>query len=92
MKTNFKSQRGFGHVGLVVLVIALVAIGLVGYRVMNNEKSKLDAGVNNSTVKTSNTKLSSKSDIPAATQTLNNEQVDQDLDPGQLNSDVNSLL
>lgn len=37
---NTSNQKGFAHIGLVLVLIVLIAIGLVGYKVFNSQKHK----------------------------------------------------
>lgn len=87
------NQTGASHiVALVgVLVIAVLAFG--AYRVMNanNTKNPATESATAATTATPAT-IQSKADVDQATKSLDSENVDGDVNPNQLNDDINSLL
>jgi putative NADH-flavin reductase len=90
-----KSEAGLGHALLIFLVVAVVAaVGLVGLRVKQNNSDK--AGEVTATQPLAKVQapdqISSKADLTKAEASLNQTNVDSDVNPDTLNSDVNNLL
>lgn len=96
---SFKNnQSGFGHVGVIVFVLAIAVIGLSAIEVINaNNKAALTNNTASSTtpktVSVPNT-ISSKSDLQQASQALSdsNTQAQSELNSASLNSPINSML
>jgi uncharacterized protein (UPF0333 family) len=91
-KMKKTSQTGFAHLGSLLLVLVLVVIAFAGYKVAQNHNSK----VKNSTSTAANTEqvqtIKSASDLDKAQTTLDNTNVDGDLNPDSMDQDVQSLL
>jgi hypothetical protein len=90
-----KSESGVGHVLLLFLVLAVAAVvGVVGWRVMQNQGDKAgNVTVTQPVAKTgAPDQINSAADLSQAQATLNQTNVDGDVNPNSLNSDVNSLL
>jgi len=85
------NQTGASHlVALVgVLVIAILAFG--AYRVLNANKTPASSATTAATTAVPG-KIQSKADVDQATKSLDSENVDGDVNPNQLNDDINSLL
>jgi hypothetical protein len=90
-----KTEAGLGHALLIFLVVAVaVVIGLVGLRVKQNNSDKAgEVTVTQPVAKASapNT-INSQGDLAKTQAALNQTNVDSDVNPDALNSDVNSLL
>jgi uncharacterized protein (UPF0333 family) len=91
-----KSESGMAHIVLLVLVLAVVAaVILVGVHVMQNQNTGENA---TSAVPVASGGVSApaaiktNADLNSAKASLNQDNVDGDLNPGSLDSDVNSLL
>jgi uncharacterized protein HemX len=82
-------QNGFAHLGLLLLLAIVVVIGLIGYKVWSNQNNK----VSNSSVSvaTQQQTIKTKADLDKVESTLNNANLDSDLNPDSLNQDVQSL-
>ncbi|HSD55793.1 MAG TPA: hypothetical protein VLA92_01430 [Candidatus Saccharimonadales bacterium] len=79
------NQKGVAHIAVIVVILLLV-IGFAGYRVTqyNDKNTTAEASVPN--------KIESKGDIDQASKALDEDQQDNSMDPGQLDSDLNELL
>jgi Tfp pilus assembly protein PilX len=83
-------QQGFAHLGLLLLLIVVVVIALIGYKVWNNHSS---TPANTAATTASQTQpIRTTADLDKAEATLNNTNLDNDLNPDSLNQDVSSLL
>ena len=85
-----KTQQGFAHLGLVLLLVVVAVGAYASYKVVKNHQAKPLASTTAAVVQAQTIKT--KADLAPAEQTLNSQAVDSDLNPDQLNSDVNSLL
>ena len=85
-----QSQNGIAHLGLLLLLLVVVVIALVGYRVAKNRSDV----VTSSTVPAAQSvqTIQTKADLGTAEATLNQANLDKDLNPDSLNQDVTSLL
>jgi len=86
-----KSQKGFAHLGLLLLLVAVVAVVYVGYKVVKNHQDTTAAN-QTSTSLTQSGVINTSADLNNALNTVNSQNVDSDLNPSSLDSDVNSLL
>lgn len=87
-----KSQKGFSH--LVVLIVAVVVIGVVGFAGWR----VYDAGQSDNTQTTTSQPstaqeptIDSAQDVANAEQELDQLNIDDELDPGALDEDINDL-
>lgn len=91
---NNRSEQGVGHLALLLGVVVIAAVAFVGYRVATDKNS--DNSSKSSQVTTSDTAvpqtISSAKDLDQAQSAVNNSNLDGDLNPSQMDSDVNSLL
>lgn len=87
------SQQGIAHI-ILVLGVVLVVVGFAGYEIVqkSNKMNSPSAFSTTSTQATVPTKIQSKADVRQAAQALANEPIGRQLNPNQLNSDLNSLL
>ena len=86
MKAIHSNQRGIAHLALLLVLVVVVAVGVVGWRVMNSKPA-----TPTSTVAAVPAKLTSKADVKTAATALDSTDVDSSLNPDQLDSDLNSL-
>jgi uncharacterized protein (UPF0333 family) len=88
------SQKGFGHLGLLLLVVVVAIIGLAGYKVAKNhsDNSKLNSSTGAAATAQLIPTIKNTADLKTAETTLNSQNVDGDLNPDSLNQDVSSLL
>lgn len=91
MKAIRKNQTGFGLLPVLLVVVVLGAIAVVGLRMANNASAPLD---NNGTVATKRVPpaIKNKADLQKAAQALDTTAIDTGVNPGELDSDLNSLL
>lgn len=90
---NMKSKpNGFAHLALLLLLVVAAVVGFVGYKVVKNHQDKSAANQTSTAVIQSAGVIQSKADLDRAAASLNGQAVDSDLNPNQLDSDVNSLL
>jgi uncharacterized protein HemX len=83
MRTN---QTGFGHVLLLVLLVAVAVVGFAAYRVWNNQEA--------TTTKTPTTAQTQSADtLTSASQELDQlgNSLDSSLDASSLDADLDSM-
>jgi hypothetical protein len=86
-----KSESGIAHVAMLILVLLVVAaIAVVGLRVMQNQNTGEETGA--APVASKSDSINNASDLETAKATLNNTNVDNDVNPDSLDSDVSDLL
>lgn len=88
------TQKGFAHLALVLLLAVVVVVAVAGYKVVKDRQDKAEANKTSSSLVQSDDAqaIQSAADLDTATDQLNNQAVDSDLNPDQLNDDVSSLL
>jgi uncharacterized protein (UPF0333 family) len=86
------SQHGIAHLGLVLLLLVAAVIAFAGYKVAKNNSDDKVNTTASSAAGTSAQVIRTKADLDNAAATLNNTNIDSDVNPDSLNSDVNSLL
>jgi Tfp pilus assembly protein PilO len=92
MTTLRQNQDGIGHLFAVLAVIVIVGLGFIGYRVSNMNQTTSTDSTSPATINTNNEKyLKNTSDVSAADKQLDSVPVEDDLDPSQLDSDLNAL-
>jgi uncharacterized protein (UPF0333 family) len=89
MKT--KLQYGFAHLGLLLLVVVAAVIAVAGYKVANSNKTA-DTPSTATTAGQEVIEVKTASDLDKVKASLQNANLDSDLNPDSLNQDVNSLL
>jgi uncharacterized protein HemX len=96
MSFKHKSQSGVVHLQFLLLLAAVVGvIGVAGYAVMQAQNDNIDSGSSSgATIAKTKTpdSIKSASDLNASKTSLNQTNLDSDVNPDALNSDVNSLL
>jgi uncharacterized protein (UPF0333 family) len=87
------SQKGFAHLALLLLLTVIVIVALAGYKIAkdNSQKKQLDNGTAAVTPAQTIPTIENTADLNTAEATLNNQNVDGDLNPDSLNQDVESL-
>ena len=92
-KSIQKPEAGVGHLLVLLAVVVIAAVAVVGYRVINSQNDTLgNTGPTAPKADLAPADIKSSSDLKAAESALNQSNVDKDLDPAQLDSDINSLL
>jgi flagellar basal body-associated protein FliL len=90
-----KSESGFTHIVLLVLALAVVcAVIFVGLRVMQNQNTGENSTTSSAPVVTNTAPgtINNAADLNATKTALNQDNVDNDLNPDSLNSDISGLL
>lgn len=88
---NFKRQSGFAHLALLLLVLVLAVAAFAGYKVYSNRQTTTQANLT-STSLTNVTVIKSAGDLNTAVKTMDSQNIDSDLNPDGLNSDISNLL
>ncbi len=78
-----KKQHGFSIIELGIIVVVVAALGVAGYTVYHRSTAKPAAAP---------PKIQSKPDLKTAAKSLDAQNVNNGLDPTQLDNDVKSLL
>jgi cytochrome b561 len=88
------SQKGFAHLGLFVLLLVVIVVALIGYKVAKGNKTT--PAVVNTTIPTTAVQglpvVKSTADLNTIESTLNNQNIDGNLNPGSFDQDTQSLL
>jgi Tfp pilus assembly protein PilX len=84
-------QNGFAHMVVLLALLILVVIGLAGYKVAMNHSASVSS-TSAATAAQQVKAIKNTADLNNAESTLNNVNVDGDLNPDSLNDDVSSLL
>jgi flagellar basal body-associated protein FliL len=97
MRIRSKSESGLAHVVLLILIMVVIAaIIFVGLRVVSNQNTGETTGSVPAPVASSNTTvpgtIKNNADLSAAQASLNQTNIDGDLNPDSLNADLNSVL
>ncbi|MBX4197622.1 hypothetical protein KW801_03665 [Candidatus Saccharibacteria bacterium] len=87
-----RKQNGFAHLALILLLMVVAVVAFAGYKVVKNRQDNTAANQTSTSLIQSAGVIKSSADLDSATTTLNNQNVDNDLNPDQLNSDVSALL
>lgn len=82
------NQAGISHIVLFVLVAVCLGVGLVAFRAVSSTQPAADTGGGAAAVPTS---IKSKADLTAASKALDTTS-EADVNPDQLDSDLNALL
>lgn len=91
MKT-FLNQKGSGHLVIFLGLAVIVAVAFVGVRVMHNNEANPAANSSASKSVTAPTTIKTQADLVKAQQSLDQTSIDSNVNPDQLNNDLNSLL
>lgn len=88
-----RTELGFGHTLLLGVVIVVAVLAFVAYRVVNNQDSSNTptASQKTSTAAAPST-IKSNDDLSKTQAAINGSPVESDLNPAELNDDVNNLL
>lgn len=89
---NIKSQKGFAHLALVLLILVMAVVAFAGYRVVKSHQDKTAANQTSTAISPKAQTIQSRADLNTAANELNQQPVDSDLNPNSLNSDISNLL
>lgn len=86
------NQTGFGHVILLVALVALAVVGFAGYRVWTSQNTA--TAPDSSQAATLPATIETKADLAQTGKMLDetSAQLDTNLDDGGLDADINSML
>jgi Flp pilus assembly protein TadG len=87
-----RTQKGFAHLALVLLILVVAIVAFAGYKVVKNRQDKTAANTTSTAITNSSQTINSKADLDKASSTLNSQSVDSDLNPASLDSDISNLL
>jgi len=87
-----RNQKGSSHLVLLLGLAVIVAVSLVGYRVLKSTETNPAATSTVTKSAVAPSTLKSKADVVQAAQSLDNTGIDSSVNPAQLDSDLNSLL
>lgn len=83
------NQAGVGHIVAILAVVVISAVGFIGYRVITMDDATETAS--QSVQSSQKEKITSKADVEQASKQIDATTLD-DVDPAQLDSDLNSIL
>jgi flagellar basal body-associated protein FliL len=86
-----QNSRGFAHLILILALVVIAVVGLAGYYVVSSS-NKDSAETTTDTTQVVPEKIDSNQDLEQASKALDADQNKSDLDPAQLDADLNSLL
>lgn len=88
------NQRGTTTFVIALAIFLLAVVAFAGYRVVRSSKSNSSnsSAVSSAKAASPPAEIKSKADVQQAVQALDNDQTANQLNPDQLNSDLNSLL
>jgi hypothetical protein len=86
-----RTQKGFAHLALLMLVVAAI-VAFAGYKVVKNHQQTATANQTGPAMtKTVSDTIKTSADLDKAAATLNSQNIDNDLNPSSLDNDVSSL-
>ena len=83
---TYRNQRGSSHLVLLVLVFVVVAIGLIGVRVLNHQN------VTTASTTPAPAAIKSSTDIDQASKSLDGTAIDSSLNTDNLDKDLSTVL
>jgi uncharacterized protein HemX len=87
-----RTQKGFAHLALILLLLVVVIVAFAGYKVVKNRQDKTSANKTSTVLTNPSQSINNKADLDKASNTLNSQSVDSDLNPASLDSDISNLL
>lgn len=87
------NQRGVSQLLILLAVVVVAAVGVVGYRVMNDKDTTTTVKSTTTVIKQENvpSTIKSSADVNKATQALDQTNVDS-VNPDQLDTEITSVL
>ena len=90
-----KNQSGFSNILLLGLLIVIIVVAFAGARVVNNQNSTTSTTSNSTAKAPASTvapaTINDSSDLEQTQTAVDQSSVDSDLNPADLNQDVNNL-
>ncbi len=87
-----RTQTGFAHLALVLLVLVMAVVAFAGYKVVKDRQAKTTANTTSTAITNTSETINTKADLDKALNSLNGQSVDSTLNPASLNNDITSLL
>jgi type II secretory pathway component PulJ len=87
-----KTQKGFAHLSLLLLLVLVAVVAYAGYKVVNDHQKSTSDNQTSTALTQGTGTINSRADLDKALNTLNGQNVEGDLNPGSLDSDISSLL
>lgn len=87
-----RNQTGFSHMILVLAVVVIAVLAVVAYRVANNQEEDTATSVSKKSSVAAPDTIKSNSDLSKTQAAVKDTPIESDLNPADLNEDVNSLL
>lgn len=87
-----ESQNGIAALAIVLIIVVIAVVGLVAYRVKSGLYNSNSSSSPSVSQVTTPKQFKSKADIKQASKALNTLPISQDLNPSQLNGNIQSLL
>jgi len=84
------NSRGFAHLELIVLAVVVLAVGIVGFRIVANKSTTTPQAAVVTTGKAPAT-LKNTADVQKASNDLDTQPIDSNLDTSSLDTAINSL-
>jgi predicted negative regulator of RcsB-dependent stress response len=86
-----RTQKGFAHLALLLLVVAAI-VAYAGYKVVKNHQQTATVNqAGTAMTKTVSDTIKTSADLDKAAATLNSQNIDNDLNPSSLDNDVSGL-
>jgi len=89
-------QNGFAHPGIILILLVILAVALIGFKVVRTHNKAIVSTAGSGTTVTQTAQdsqaIKTSADLNTAENSLNSQNIDGDLNPGGYNQDVNSLL
>jgi type II secretory pathway component PulK len=86
-----RNQNGIAHLGILLLLVIVAVVAFAGYKVVKDNQKTVTSNVSQ-TASISAQTIKNKADLNSAEASLNSQNIDGDLNPGQFDQDVTSLL
>lgn len=86
-----RAQNGIAHLGILLLVLVIAAIAFIGYKVWSN-RSTADSSAGTASSQQPGQAINTEADLNQAESNLNNQNIDNALNPDSFDQDTQSLL
>jgi hypothetical protein len=87
------SQKGIAHLSLLLLLVVIAVVAFAGYKVAkNHDQIKPSVSTTAPAASSPTQTIESQGDLNNAESTLDNTNLDSNLNPNDYDQDINSLL
>lgn len=88
-----KTQDGFAHLALLLLLVVVAVAAYTGYKVVkDHQKTTTENLTSTSVTQSVSDRINNAGDLNKALNTVNGQDIDNNLNPSSLDNDVDSLL